>query len=254
MRQMEGFALIFATRSLLAAAALRTAAAGAPLEAQLAAGGLDLDETRVLSGILQTLGLHSIRDVRLLNAPEQLELFESLRTGGVDLGSRSRLRRLTDDRDGAAWPTGDARSFELRPRRTQDAPPATEGMAEAEAGGSGPSADTLAVSLVPHRFTSSGAQVQPLRAMLTSLPSTACLAIGSLIVQARHGPPGLNPAAAPRPPPPHVHMYGESLLKHTLGAMGCMNMALPPSSCSCTGPGREGRGRHPERGGASRRR
>jgi hypothetical protein len=34
-------------------------------------------------------------DVRLLNAPERLELSESLRAAGVDLGSRSKLRRLS---------------------------------------------------------------------------------------------------------------------------------------------------------------
>jgi hypothetical protein len=47
--------------------------------------------------------------VQHLNAPEQLELSESLRAAGVDLGSRSRLRRLSD---GPAVPTAPASSYE----------------------------------------------------------------------------------------------------------------------------------------------
>ena len=86
---------MFAVRCLLATAALTAAAAGQPpLEAELAVGGLN--EPHALSDILRDVGLHSIGDVQHLNAPEQLELSESLRAAGVDLGSRSRLRRLSD--------------------------------------------------------------------------------------------------------------------------------------------------------------
>jgi hypothetical protein len=38
-----------------------------------------------------------MQDVRLLNGPKQLELAESLREEGVDLGSRSKLRRLSEE-------------------------------------------------------------------------------------------------------------------------------------------------------------
>jgi hypothetical protein len=38
-----------------------------------------------------------LRDVRLLNTPEQRELAESLREEGVSLGSRSKLRRLSEE-------------------------------------------------------------------------------------------------------------------------------------------------------------
>ena len=65
----------------------------ASLEAELESG--QLDQPRVLSTILHELGLHLMGDVRLLNAPERLELSESLRAAGVDLGSRSKLRRLS---------------------------------------------------------------------------------------------------------------------------------------------------------------
>jgi hypothetical protein len=37
-----------------------------------------------------------VHDVRLLNMPEQLELADSLREQGVNLGSRSKLRRLSE--------------------------------------------------------------------------------------------------------------------------------------------------------------
>ena len=49
----------------------------ASLEAELESG--QLDHPRVLSGILHELGLHLMGDVRLLNAPERLELSELLR-------------------------------------------------------------------------------------------------------------------------------------------------------------------------------
>jgi hypothetical protein len=87
---------MFAVCNLLATAALTAAAAGQPpLEAELAVGGLN--EPHAISDILRDVGLHSIGDVQHLNSSEQLELSESLRAAGVDLGSRSRLRRLSDE-------------------------------------------------------------------------------------------------------------------------------------------------------------
>ena len=75
MLAMKGFAL----SCLLATVALATCAAerqpsvpskdSASLEAELESG--ELDQPRVLSGILQELGLHLMGDVRLLNAPER---------------------------------------------------------------------------------------------------------------------------------------------------------------------------------------
>ena len=64
------------------------------LESSLAAAGLE--QSQVLSDILRELGLPSVQDVRLLNVPEQLELADSLRDQGVNLGSRSKLRRLSE--------------------------------------------------------------------------------------------------------------------------------------------------------------
>ena len=66
----------------------------ASLEAELELG--EVDQPRVLAGVLRELGLRLMGDVLLLNAPERLELSESLRAAGVDLGSRSKLRRLSD--------------------------------------------------------------------------------------------------------------------------------------------------------------
>ena len=64
------------------------------LESSLAGGGLE--QPQFLFGILQKLGLPRVQDVRLLNVPEQLELAESLRKEGVNLGSRSKLRQLSE--------------------------------------------------------------------------------------------------------------------------------------------------------------
>ena len=64
------------------------------LQSSLASGGLE--EPQILSGILRELGLSSVQDVWLLNVLEQLELAESLRGEGVNLGSRSKLRRLSE--------------------------------------------------------------------------------------------------------------------------------------------------------------
>ena len=65
------------------------------LEISLAAGGIE--QPQALSSFLQELGLPTVQDVRLLNVPEQLELAESLRLEGINLGSRSKLRRLSED-------------------------------------------------------------------------------------------------------------------------------------------------------------
>ena len=65
------------------------------LQSSLASGGLE--EPQILSSILRELGLSSVQDVWLLNVPEQLELAESLRLEGINLGSRSKLRRLSED-------------------------------------------------------------------------------------------------------------------------------------------------------------
>ena len=64
------------------------------LQASLAAGGLE--QPQALAGILRELGLPSVQDVRLLNIPEHLELSKSLQEQGVNLGSRSKLRRLSE--------------------------------------------------------------------------------------------------------------------------------------------------------------
>jgi hypothetical protein len=64
--------------------------AAVSLQFSLAASGLE--QPQVLSSILRELGLPSIQDVWLLNMPEQLELVESLREQGINLGSRSKLR------------------------------------------------------------------------------------------------------------------------------------------------------------------
>ena len=145
--------IIFAVRCLLATAALfSVAAARQPLfEAELAVGGLN--EPHALSDILRDVGLHSIGDVQHLNSPEQLELSESLRAAGVDLGSRSRLRRLSDGAAGVPTAASSHESFwpvestcrggnSLQPRRAQT----KEGVAEADVqGGGGLSMDTLAL-------------------------------------------------------------------------------------------------------------
>jgi hypothetical protein len=128
-----------------------------------------LNEPHALSDILRDGGLHSIGDVHHLDSPEQLELSESLRAAGVDLGSRSRLRRLSDeaaDVPTAAsshesfWPVGSTcrGGNSLQPRRAQT----KEGVVEADVkGGGGVSMDTLV------------------------LMSTAVLGIATFVLQAR---------------------------------------------------------------------
>jgi hypothetical protein len=112
------------------------------LHSSLAAAGLE--QPQVLSGILRKLGLPSVQDVRLLNIPEQLELSESLREQGVNLGSRSQLRRLSEgDRKVPPGLVSDdgVRSADPRTshRRVQDAPAKTEN--------SGFSMDTFAIAV-----------------------------------------------------------------------------------------------------------
>ena len=144
---------MLAVRCLVTTAITAAAVRQPPLEAELAAGGLN--EPLALSSILRDVGLHSLGAVQQLNAPEQLELSESLRAVGVDLGSRSRLRLLSDV---AVWPTAAASSYleaegpvgplctrvcgVLHPRRVQTKEEATGGDVK---GGGGPSADTLAL-------------------------------------------------------------------------------------------------------------
>jgi hypothetical protein len=70
------------------------------LQSSLADGGLE--QPQILSGILQEMGLSSVQDVQLLNVPEQLELAESLREQGVNLGSRCKLRLLSEESNEAA--------------------------------------------------------------------------------------------------------------------------------------------------------
>ena len=93
----------------------------------------------MLSRQLQTVGLHSIRDVQLLNTPEKFELFESLRTTGVDLGSRRRLRQRSDR---SARRSSEASLFELKLRRTQDG---QDDPAATKKESSGFSMETLAI-------------------------------------------------------------------------------------------------------------
>jgi hypothetical protein len=99
------------------------------LEASLAAASLE--QPQGLSGILRGLGLPSVQDVRLLNMPEQLELAESLREEGVNLGSRSKLRQLSEDSKGVpSCLLGDDRVRSVDPRTShrwaQDAPAKAE--------------------------------------------------------------------------------------------------------------------------------
>jgi hypothetical protein len=138
---------------------------GDSLQLDLAAGGLQ--DPAVLCDILQDkkLGLLSMQDIRLLNAPEQLELAESLRDAGVNLGSRSKLRRLSDsnheERSGMHDGNTINISAEGKPsaRRVQEEPSASAGAEKREI--DGPSMETLAIAV------------------------TALLSVGSYILQAK---------------------------------------------------------------------
>jgi hypothetical protein len=92
------------------------------LEISLAAGGIE--QPQALSSFLQELGLPTVQDVRLLNVLEQLELAESLRVARVNLGSRSRLRRLSENSSEAIGLVKDkadgSANFRTSHRRCQD--------------------------------------------------------------------------------------------------------------------------------------
>jgi hypothetical protein len=62
------------------------------LESVLAAGGLQ--DCKITSTAMRSLGLSAVMDVALLNAAEQAELEASLKHAGISLGERSRLRQL----------------------------------------------------------------------------------------------------------------------------------------------------------------
>ena len=106
-----------------------------------------------------------MQDIRLLNVPEQLELAESLRDAGVNLGSRSKLRRLSDsnheERSGMHDGNTINISAEGKPsaRRVQEEPSASAGAEKREI--DGPSMETLAIAV------------------------TALLSVGSYILQAK---------------------------------------------------------------------
>jgi hypothetical protein len=116
------------------------------LEAELAAG--ELDQPLALSGLLGDLGLHFMRDVRRLNDPEQLELVESLKTAGVNLGSRSKLRLLAsvnaNMRAAVDFDQGLVMATVAKPhrRKAQDQP-LTAATSKADSGGF--SVETLAI-------------------------------------------------------------------------------------------------------------
>ena len=115
---------------------------GYSLESELAAGGLD--QPHALSGLLEELGLRLMQDVWRLNAPEQLELADTLKAAGVDLGSRSKLRLLANA-DAAAdhglrvMATG----ANAPPRQMQADQPSSTAATKSDGGGF--SVETLAV-------------------------------------------------------------------------------------------------------------
>ena len=129
------------------------------LESELASGGLD--EPHALSDLLEGLGLHMMENVRRLNAPEQLELVESLKEAGVDLGSRSKLRLLANAEAAAANHVLDltATSAKIPLRQMQDQ--SSNASASKSGNGGGFSVETLAIMV------------------------TALLGLGSYILQAK---------------------------------------------------------------------
>ena len=82
--------------------------------------------------------------MRRLNEAEQLELAESLRSAGVNLGSRSKLRLLADA-DAAADHGLDltATGANVSPRQMQEDQPASAAAAKSDGGGF--SVETLAI-------------------------------------------------------------------------------------------------------------
>ena len=134
------------------------------LEVELAAAGLD--QSQALSDILEKLGLHFVQDVRLLKMPEELELVDSLRSAGINLGSRSKLRQLYEGSTGPVQSFSDLAghtwSADVIPsmwtmRRAQGEP----AKADPADGGGGVSVETLAIAL------------------------TALLGLGSYVMQAK---------------------------------------------------------------------
>ena len=113
------------------------------LQGALAATGLDQPD--ILSSTLHELGLSSLHKIRMLNAPEQLELAESLKVSGVNLGSRSLLRHLAFGGGvfAADFMPAAAKPFATT-RRAQDQE-GTKG--DPSNSGSGPSADSLAIAV-----------------------------------------------------------------------------------------------------------
>ena len=138
---------------------------GDSLQLDLVASGF-VQHPSVLFDILHDeLGLLSMQDIRLLNAPEQLELAASLRDAGVNLGSRSKLRRLSDSNYEARSGIHDDNTIIISaegkpsPRRVQDESSASAVTDKKEDGG--PSIETLAIAV------------------------TALLSVGSYILQAK---------------------------------------------------------------------
>ena len=140
------------------------------LEAELASGGLD--DPRALSGLLGGLGLHMMQDMILLNGPEQLELAESLRAGGVTLGSRSKLRLLADrgaEETSESAYAGMLAGTALSPRRVQGVPAASPR-----------SNDVVLSGMTSQRRLQEGVSSDSI-----ALMATAALGILSFVVQGR---------------------------------------------------------------------
>jgi hypothetical protein len=139
---------------------------GDSLQLDLAVGGLQ--HPAVLSKSILSLGLLSLQDVRLLNAPEQLELVKSLRDAGISLGSRSKLRRLSD-------------SVHYTSRDCRQVVSSVDEKAPSDVRSSGqPVARSRLQERAAENFESSG-----LSADTIALAVTAIIGIGSFVVQAR---------------------------------------------------------------------
>jgi hypothetical protein len=115
---------------------------GHSLAAELASGGLD--QPHALTGLLEGLGLRLMQDVQRLNAPEQLELAESLRAADVSLGSRSKLRHLANADAAADNGMGIMGSgANAPPRQMQKDQPTSAAASKSDGGGF--SVETLAI-------------------------------------------------------------------------------------------------------------
>jgi hypothetical protein len=114
---------------------------GHSLAAELSSGGLD--QPQALTGLLEGLGLRLMQDVRRLNAPEQLELAESLRAADVSLGFRSKLRHLANGDAAADHGLGIMGTGANAPaRQMQEEQPSSAAAAKS---GGGFSVETLAI-------------------------------------------------------------------------------------------------------------